>query len=183
VKETGGELAIDDCRLSDPLVIGGLRNRAIDWRLGDCGIGRFASRRPAAMQSLKWAITNESLNPPITNQSPICNRQSSMDKRMPYFTLTYEVVDNYTEKRTPYRAEHLQKAREAAARGELVMAGALGDPAGALLVFRASDKSLAEAFATRDPYVTNGLVTRWTVRPWSVVIGQDPAETPPGLPT
>ena len=67
-------------------------------------------------------------------------------------------------------------------RGELVMAGALGEPPGALIVFRAADKSVAEAFATSDPYVTGGLVTKWTVRPWVVVVGQDPAETPPGLP-
>jgi uncharacterized protein YciI len=102
---------------------------------------------------------------------------------MPYFTLTYDVVDNYPEKRTPYRVEHLQKAREAAARGELIMAGALTDPDGALLVFRGPDKSVAESFATNDPYVKQGLVKQWTVRPWTVVIGQDPAETPPGLPT
>jgi uncharacterized protein YciI len=102
---------------------------------------------------------------------------------MPYFTLTYDVVDNYTEKRTPYRAAHLQKAREAAARGELIMAGALADPDGALLVFRGLDKSVAEQFAKADPYVNAGLVARWKVRPWTVVIGQDPAETPPGLPT
>ena len=102
---------------------------------------------------------------------------------MPYFTLTYEVVDHYTERRTPFRGAHLQKARAAAERGELVMAGALGEPAGALLVFRGADKSVAEAFAASDPYVTNGLVRQWTVRPWTVVIGQDPSETPPGLPT
>jgi uncharacterized protein YciI len=102
---------------------------------------------------------------------------------MPYFTLTYEVVDDFIEKRTPYRPEHLQMARDAAARGELVMAGALGEPAGALLIFRGRDKAVAEAFATHDPYVTRSLVKQWTVRPWTVVIGQDPSETPPGLPT
>lgn len=102
---------------------------------------------------------------------------------MPYFTLTYDVVDGFTDKRAPYRVQHLQMARDAAARGELVMAGALGDPAGALLVFRAADKSTAEAFATHDPYVTEGLVRSWSVRPWTVVIGQDPSETPPGVPT
>jgi uncharacterized protein YciI len=101
---------------------------------------------------------------------------------MPYYALTYEVVDGFVDKRTPYRPQHLQLAREASARGELVMAGALGEPAGALLVFRAADKSVAESFAARDPYVTGGLVTRWTVRPWTVVIGQDPGETPAGLP-
>ena len=101
---------------------------------------------------------------------------------MPYFALTYEVVDGFAEKRTPYRPQHLQLAREASTRGELVMAGALGEPAGALLIFRAPDRSVAESFASTDPYVTGGLVTRWTVRPWTVVIGHDPAETPPGMP-
>ena len=102
---------------------------------------------------------------------------------MPYFALTYDVVDGFVDKRVPYRPQHLQLAREAAARGELVMAGALGEPAGALLVFRAGDKSVAERFASSDPYVTQGLVRQWAVRPWTVVIGQDPSETPPGLPT
>lgn len=94
---------------------------------------------------------------------------------MPYFALTYEVVDDFIGRRTPYRPQHLQLAREAQERGELVLAGALGEPAGALLVFRSADRSVAEAFATADPYVTSGLVTRWQVRPWTVVIGGEPA--------
>ena len=59
---------------------------------------------------------------------------------MPYFALTYDVVDDFVNKRTPFRPSHLKEVREAHARGELVMAGALGEPAGALLVFRAADK-------------------------------------------
>jgi uncharacterized protein YciI len=103
---------------------------------------------------------------------------------MPYFTLTYETVDNFTERRTPYRPAHIAQVREAHGRGELVMAGALGDPPdGALLVFRARDRSTPEQFAQRDPYVIEGLVRRWDVRPWTVVVGNDPAEPPPaGLP-
>jgi hypothetical protein len=101
---------------------------------------------------------------------------------MPYFALTYDVVDGFVDKRTSCRPEHLRLAREAHARGELVLAGALAEPAGALLVFRGAERSVAESFATRDPYVTSGLVSRWSVRPWTVVIGQDPSETPPGLP-
>jgi uncharacterized protein YciI len=77
----------------------------------------------------------------------------------------------------------LKEVREAHARGELIMAGALGEPAGALLIFRAADKSTAEQFAKNDPYVKEGLVKLWKVRPWTVVVGQDPSETPPGLPS
>jgi uncharacterized protein YciI len=92
---------------------------------------------------------------------------------MPYFALTYDVVDDFVNQRTPYRPQHLQLAREANQRGELILAGALGDPAGALLVFKADDRSTAENFAKADPYVTGGLVKSWVVRPWTVVIGND----------
>ena len=101
---------------------------------------------------------------------------------MPYFALTYEVVDDFVNRRLPFRPAHLKEVRESHARGELVMAGALGDPAGALLVFRAADRSVVEHFAKADPYVHEGLVKTWTVRPWTVVVGQHPSETPPGLP-
>jgi len=92
---------------------------------------------------------------------------------MPYFALIYDVVDDFMEKRLPYRPEHLTQIREANARGELVIAGALADPVGALLIFRAADTSTAEAFTKADPYVTKGLVKSWRVRPWNVVIGLD----------
>lgn len=90
---------------------------------------------------------------------------------MEYFALFYDVVDDFLERRTDFRPEHLGLIDEAHKRGELIMAGALSEPLGALLIFRASDRSVAEEFARNDPYVTNGLVTSWTVRPWAVVTG------------
>src|SRR5256886_7294474 len=57
-------------------------------------------------------------------------------------------------RRVPFREEHLRLAREARERGELVLAGALADPVDrALLVFHVDDKSKAESFARKDPYV------------------------------
>jgi uncharacterized protein len=89
-----------------------------------------------------------------------------------YYALFYEVVDDYVARRAAFRDEHLRRAGEATRRGDLVLGGALGDPVdGALLVFRAADRSVAEEFARNDPYVTNGLVTGWQVRPWNVVVG------------
>ena len=94
---------------------------------------------------------------------------------MTHYALTYDVIDGFIDKRTQYRAAHLALVREAHARGELMLAGALGDPPdGALLVFRASSPQPAERFAHADPYVKNGLVTRWRVRPWAVVVGAEP---------
>ena len=95
---------------------------------------------------------------------------------MPHWMLTYDLVDDYLERRTPLRPEHLGLAEAAHERGDLVMAGALADPADrAVFVFRADDAGPAEGFARADPYVREGLVRGWTVRPWTVVIGGDPA--------
>ena len=91
---------------------------------------------------------------------------------MPYFALLYDLVPDYLERRAQFREEHLGLARDAHARGEIVLAGALADPAdAAILVFRCADASTVERFAEADPYVRNGLVARWRVRPWTVVIG------------
>ena len=91
---------------------------------------------------------------------------------MSYYALFYHVVDDYVARRAAYRDDHLRLAREAHRRGELVMAGAFSDPAdSALLVFRVPDPSVIEAFVRADPYVLNGLVTGWEVRPWAVAIG------------
>lgn len=89
-----------------------------------------------------------------------------------YFILFYKTVEGYVEKRKPYRNEHLDLAKAAFERGDLVMAGALDDPTDeAVLIFKARDRSVAEEFAKHDPYVVNGLISEWTVRPWNVVIG------------
>lgn len=93
---------------------------------------------------------------------------------MKYFLLSYAVVDDYIERRREYRAAHLELARAAASRGELRLGGALSDPPdGAFLVFRGPDRSVAEAFARADPYVEHGIVSSWSVREWTVVIGAD----------
>ena len=100
---------------------------------------------------------------------------------MSYFALLYDVVDDFVTRRQPYRAQHLSLALASHARGELVLGGAFADPPdGALLVFHGSDRSVAERFAEGDPYVRAGLVRRWTVRPWSVVVGGESFEPSSG---
>lgn len=90
---------------------------------------------------------------------------------MNFYVLFYDVVDDFISRRMPYREEHLRRVQEANRGGELLLAGALGEPVDrALLIFRAPDRSVAEEFARNDPYVINGLVTHWEVRPWANVI-------------
>jgi uncharacterized protein YciI len=94
---------------------------------------------------------------------------------MNYYALFYDLVADYMSRRAEFREEHLRLAREAHRCGQLLLAGALTDPPDrAILVFRAPDRSIVEQFARNDPYVIRGLVTRWEVRSWAVVIGNEP---------
>lgn len=89
-----------------------------------------------------------------------------------HYILFYDTVDHFTDKRVPYRGQHLDAVKQAHARGALVLAGALAEPAdGAVLVFRGDSPAVAESFAKADPYVTNGLVRQWRVRSWNTVVG------------
>ena len=98
---------------------------------------------------------------------------------MNYYALIYETVDDYAARRAEFREMHLRIAREWRVRGDLVLAGAFDDPVDrALLVFRVDDKSNVEEFARKDPYVVNGLVKKWEVRPWRVVVGHEQHASP-----
>lgn len=91
---------------------------------------------------------------------------------MRYFALLYEYVPDYLERRASFRRAHLDHASASMARGEFQMGGAFADPAdGALLTFKASDRTVVEEFVRNDPYVKGGLVTTWRVREWTVVAG------------
>jgi uncharacterized protein YciI len=91
-----------------------------------------------------------------------------------HYLLFYEFVADYLERRAPLRAEHLNLAWEAQGRGQLILAGAFADPTdGAVLLFQCESSAVPESFAAADPYVLAGLVTRWYVRRWSTVVGDD----------
>ncbi len=93
-----------------------------------------------------------------------------------HYLLFYDVAPDYLARGAEYRGAHLELAWQAHARGELVLGGALADPVdGAILLFRGESPAVAEAFAAADPYVRNGLVRSWRVRPWTTVVGTDAA--------
>ena len=93
-----------------------------------------------------------------------------------HYLLLYDVVEGYAERRLAFRSAHLALAREAVARGELLLVGALAAPVdGAVLLFRGDSPAAAERFAAADPYVRGGLVKAWRVREWTTVIGPDAA--------
>jgi uncharacterized protein len=91
---------------------------------------------------------------------------------MKYYILKYFLADNYIELRSGYRSMHLKLAEELHKKGELIFGGALTEPTDeALLVFKVDEKSVIEDFISKDPYIKNGLVLKWEIREWKVVIG------------
>lgn len=95
-----------------------------------------------------------------------------------HFLLTYHYTDDYLEKRGQYRNAHLRHAWAAQQRGEVLLAGAAGDPPDcAVLVFDCASAAVIEQFVQADPYYLNGLVRDYTIQPWTTVVGAQ-AHTP-----
>jgi uncharacterized protein YciI len=87
-----------------------------------------------------------------------------------HYLLIYELAPDYLDRRGAFRNEHLKLAWQA---DGPVLGGALAEPADrAMLLFEGDSPAVAERFAKADPYVRNGLVTRWDVRKWTTVVGK-----------
>lgn len=94
-----------------------------------------------------------------------------------HYLLFYEKAPDYAERQAPLQAAHRAYVEAAARRGELLLGGALGDPAdgSAVVLFQADSPATVEAFAAGDPYVVHGVVCRWRVRRWETVVGRGAA--------
>lgn len=93
-----------------------------------------------------------------------------------HYLLLYDYAEDYLIRRAAFRDQHLALAWQACDRGELILGGALANPAdGAVLLFQGNSPAVAERFAQSDPYVANGLVKHWRVREWTTVVGRDAA--------
>lgn len=90
-----------------------------------------------------------------------------------HYLLCYDLAADYLDRRSEFRDAHLKLAWDAQERGEIIVAGALTNPADmAVLMFQGESPDVAEKFAKADPYVINGLVTGYRVRQWNTVVGE-----------
>jgi uncharacterized protein YciI len=94
-----------------------------------------------------------------------------------HYLLFYEKAADYAEREKPFSAAHLAHVFAAVERGEVVLGGPLRDPVDGsnVLLFQADSAATVEAFATADPYVQSGVVSKWRVRTWETVVGEDAA--------
>ena len=86
------------------------------------------------------------------------------------YVLLYEAYPDFRAKVPANIAAHRALWAEFSVDKRLLMVGPFTDePAGgAMGVF--SSRAAAEEFVRRDPFVTNGIVSRWTIREWNEVL-------------
>jgi uncharacterized protein YciI len=86
---------------------------------------------------------------------------------MKRFVLFYESADDVRQKAPPVFPAHVERLRTFRDAGTLLMVGTFGDPQkeGSMAVF--TTREAAESFATGDPFVLQGVVSRWSIREWN----------------
>jgi len=92
-----------------------------------------------------------------------------------HYLLFYEKAPDFAALQAPLMESHREHVINAAASGAMVLAGSLGNPddGTALMLWETASPEIVEAFAKSDPYVTGGVISRWTIRTWDLVVGAD----------
>jgi uncharacterized protein len=83
------------------------------------------------------------------------------------FVLFYESADDVLEKAPLHFQAHAARGQEFHARGQLLMFGAFSNPQeeGSMAIF--TSREAAEEFVSEDPFVLNGVVSKWEIREWN----------------
>lgn len=112
------------------------------------------------------------LNPNLIGSYSFCRLRMSSSLQPKLYVLQYDYVADALEKRKPYRENHLALINSQAEKGNVVLAGAVGNPpTGGLLIFRNLTPNDIEQVAQKDPYVVNGVVEKYSIKPYIAVVG------------
>ena len=85
----------------------------------------------------------------------------------PKHVLFYTSADDVLAKAPAHFPAHSARCDDFHARGSLLMVGTFGDPQreGSMAIFTTHEA--AEEFVRGDPFVLNGVVSRWEIRQWN----------------
>ena len=86
------------------------------------------------------------------------------------FVMTYRAVEDFLPLAQQHGAGHVARVREFADRGVLLMVGTFDEPMNGEAMGVFTTREAAEEFIAGDPFVRNGVVASWTVRPWDEVL-------------
>lgn len=88
------------------------------------------------------------------------------------YVLQYDYVANALEKRQPHRQAHLALINKQVEKGNVILGGAVDNPpTGGLLIFRNLTAQEIEQVVQQDPYVINGVVAKYSIKPYMAVTG------------
>jgi uncharacterized protein len=87
--------------------------------------------------------------------------------------LRYTAVEDFMPLAMANGEAHVARLHEFHARGVLLMAGPMHEPMNgdSLAVF--TTREAAEEFVRDDPFVLNGVVATWDLRPWDEALAPD----------
>jgi uncharacterized protein len=84
--------------------------------------------------------------------------------------MTYRAVENFLTLAREHGPAHVARLHEFHARGELLMVGTFDEPMNGDAMGIFTSHEAAEEFIAGDPFVLNGVVASWTLRPWNEVL-------------
>jgi uncharacterized protein YciI len=89
------------------------------------------------------------------------------------YVLTYRAVEDFLPLAREHGPAHVTRLHEFHGRGLLLMAGTMDEPMNgdAMAIF--TSREAAEEFVAGDPFVVDGVVASWAVRPWNEVLEPD----------
>ncbi len=89
-----------------------------------------------------------------------------------YFITKYKTIDEVRAKAPEVITAHLERSDKLHNEGKVIMAGAFLDrpeePVTTMAIFYT--REAAEEFAKGDPFVLNGMVSKWYVREWANIL-------------
>jgi uncharacterized protein YciI len=86
------------------------------------------------------------------------------------YVMRYSAVEDFLPLAQENGPAHVARLQEFAGRGVLLMAGPLDEPLDGDAIAIFTSREAAEEFIAGDPFVLNGVVAEWSVRPWNEVL-------------
>ncbi len=86
------------------------------------------------------------------------------------YVMTYRAVEDFLPLAQQHGAAHVDRLHEFHDRGVLLMVGTFDEPMNGEAMGVFTTREAAEEFIAGDPFVLNGVVASWTVRPWNEVL-------------
>jgi uncharacterized protein len=81
--------------------------------------------------------------------------------------MTYRAVDDFLPLALEHGPAHVTRLHEFHDRGVLLMVGTFDEPMNGDAMGIFTSREAAEEFIAGDPFVLNGVVASWTLRPWN----------------